>query len=316
MFESNAMEIGLACMCAVVCGTSFSLAGLDLRTKKKARDRLAETTFRTQVQEESSLCVVGIRRQVIVLLQTQSRAISLKSTRALRLVPLVKGGMNSFRTCIPKTGLASSITEQGYLHVRSLMCLVGLFGGLLVGALFSTECALLAGVGGAWLGWREPLSALKRQRDMRKGEMERHLSEMIEVLCLGLRSGLSFERSFELYHGFFQTTLARECSVTQRIWNTGLSTREEALRSLAASYDSQLFFRVIENIVRSLRFGSSLIDSLQASALEARATHKAQMQERVAKAPVKMMIPTAALILPAMLLLVLGPILLEMTQGF
>ena len=33
-------------------------------------------------------------------------------------------------------------------------------------------------------------------------------------------------------------------------------------------------------------------------------------------APVKMMMPTGALILPAMLLLVLGPVLLELANGF
>lgn len=36
----------------------------------------------------------------------------------------------------------------------------------------------------------------------------------------------------------------------------------------------------------------------------------------MAKAPVKMMMPTGALILPAMLLLVLGPVLLELANGF
>ena len=35
-----------------------------------------------------------------------------------------------------------------------------------------------------------------------------------------------------------------------------------------------------------------------------------------AKAPVKMMVPTGVLILPAMLMLVLGPVLLELAGGF
>lgn len=43
--------------------------------------------------------------------------------------------------------------------------------------------------------------------------------------------------------------------------------------------------------------------------------HRAQVEERVAKAPVKMMVPTGTLILPAMLLLVLGPVLLELMEG-
>ena len=64
------------------------------------------------------------------------------------------------------------------------------------------------------------------------------------------------------------------------------------------------------------RFGSSLAESLESAAAEARAEHRARLEERVAKAPVKMMMPTGALILPAMLLLVLGPVLLELANGF
>ena len=71
----------------------------------------------------------------------------------------------------------------------------------------------------------------------------------------------------------------------------------------------------MERIVRSLRFGSTLAPDLEAAASEARARHRAQVEERVAKAPVKMMVPTGALILPAMLILVLGPVLLELMQG-
>ena len=57
------------------------------------------------------------------------------------------------------------------------------------------------------------------------------------------------------------------------------------------------------------------IAAVLGAAEQARAARKAQVEERVAKAPVKMMIPTGTLILPAMLLLVLGPVLLELMEG-
>ena len=129
------------------------------------------------------------------------------------------------------------------------------------------------------------------------------------------RSGLSFDRGFALYGSHFDSDLARACVGAQHAWSLGLTNREDALRDLAASYDSPLFARVVENMVRSLRFGSSLAEGLESAAAEARAVHRAQVEERVAKAPVKMMVPTGTLILPAMLLLVLGPVLLELMEG-
>ena len=85
---------------------------------------------------------------------------------------------------------------------------------------------------------------------------------------------------------------------------------------MAATYDSKLLARLVESVVRSLRFGSSLADGLDALAAEAREVRKTRLQEAIAKAPVKMMLPTGTLILPAMLLLVLGPVLLELMEGF
>ena len=158
--------------------------------------------------------------------------------------------------------------------------------------------------------------AFKQEITARNNGIEKQLSEMIEVVTLGLRSGLTFDRALEMYHTHFQTTLSRATSLTQQRWITGLATRETALRDLSASYDSALFARVVSNIVRSLRFGAKLADSLEASAVESRSIHKSRVEERVAKAPVKMLIPTGTLILPAMLLLVLGPVLLDLIQGF
>jgi tight adherence protein C len=96
----------------------------------------------------------------------------------------------------------------------------------------------------------------------------------------------------------------------------GLSTREDSLRAMEAEYASPLLSRVVDSMVRSLRFGTPMSESLEAAAIEARETHRARMEERVAKVAVKMMLPVGALILPAMLLLVMGPVLLELMDGF
>ena len=159
-------------------------------------------------------------------------------------------------------------------------------------------------------------SRRRRERSRRKRRFERSLPEMLEVVSLGLRSGLSFERSFELYYRHFDGMLSQAAEAAHRRWTMGFATREQALRDMAATYDSKLLARLVESVVRSLRFGSSLADGLDALAAEAREVRKTRLQEAIAKAPVKMMLPTGTLILPAMLLLVLGPVLLELMEGF
>ncbi len=188
-------------------------------------------------------------------------------------------------------------------------------GGIL-GLLLSTPLAIIATCAGFLLGWASLAWALQNSIAQRSHALEKHLSEAIEVMCLGLRAGLSFERSLELYSSNFPSQLSAELNSAQQMWHTGLLTREDALRNLAQSYDSVLLGRMVESIVRSLRFGSPLANSLEDLAREARKAHRARVEEKVMKAPVKMMLPVGLLILPSMLLLVMGPIMLDLLTGF
>lgn len=213
-------------------------------------------------------------------------------------------------------GLQGRVSESALCAVRAKAGFGGAVGGLLVGASLSNELAVLLCAVGATMGATSTSRALRAEAARRARELERSLPEMLEVVSLGMRSGLSFERSFELYYCHFGGQLARAAEAAHRRWGMGLATREQALRDMAATYDSKLLSRFVENVVRSLRFGSSLSEGLDALAVEAREVRKARLQEAIAKAPVKMMLPTGTLILPAMLLLVLGPVLLELMEGF
>ena len=213
-------------------------------------------------------------------------------------------------------GCSKEITVSAYCEARTRLALAGAAAGALLGVLLSSELAVLLGVAGACLGHALPGLALRREIRDRAMVAELHLSEMLEVVALGLRSGMTFDRSFALYGAYFDNEFARSCLKAHRRWSLGLATREEALRDLAASYECEQLARVVDSIVRSLRFGSALAGILEEASAQSRASYRAKLEEKVAKAPVKMMLPTGTLILPAMLLMVVGPVLLELSQGF
>ena len=213
-------------------------------------------------------------------------------------------------------GCSKDVTVSAYCEAGTRLAIAGGLAGALLGVLFSVEFALLLGVVGAVLGHALPAIAVRRATRRRSVGAELHLSEMLEVVALGLRSGMTFDRSFALYGAHFDNDFARSCAKAYRCWALGLMSREEALHDLAASYDCDQLARVVDSIIRSLRFGSALAGILEEASAQSRATYRAALEERVAKAPVKMMLPTGTLILPAMLLMVMGPILLELARGF
>lgn len=213
-------------------------------------------------------------------------------------------------------GLSSSVSAVGLCRARMLIAFSGFACGAVSGAFFTVELMLAASAFGLVAGWHSVARALGREAACRRKSLERHLSEAVEVICLGLRAGLSFDRALDSYCDCFECGLARELRVAHRMWDAGLRTRESALKDVAEAYDSPLFTRIVDSIVRSMRFGSPLADVLDVLAIEARREHRAQVEESVMKAPVKMMIPVGTLILPSMLLLVLGPVLLDLMEGF
>lgn len=253
----------------------------------------------------------SLSAMVIRAMEVRSRALDMGAKRPLTPLRLVQSS-SAAEQALAHAGLAGVVSTQGYWDCSLVYAAVGVAVGGLAGAVFSLDLALLLGAVGAFGGFRLPRSVVNKEVQRRADDLERSLSEMLEVVALGLRSGLSFENALGLYVTHFDCPLAAGMAVAQAQWGCGLVSREEALRTLAASYRSLLFGRVVETIIRAIRFGSSLADNLDDAAREARAHYRTARQESVAKAPVKMMLPTSALILPAMLILVLGPVLLEL----
>ena len=299
----------IACTSAAVagwCAWSFYCERADHVFRKKAIARAAGR--RTSIPGEEK--ITGLKERALAFAIDLSHRMSLGSARCI--LPQSGKPPPRFERMITLAGLRDELSYAAYRESRVRSAVLGCLTGAFVGCLFSLELTLVLACAGAVVGWRLLPSSLKERAAFRAHDLEKHLPEMLDVLAMGMRSGLSFDGSLSLYECYFDTLLARAFRTAQQQWTCGLVRRDEALRAIAATYDSFLFRRVIDNILRSLRFGTSLTESLEAVAREARADYKARRQEQVAKAPIKMMVPTGALMLPAMLILVLGPVLLEL----
>ena len=316
---SAAVAISCA-VAAVACGGVAAGCGVAVqaeriaRTRRRAKGVGAQTGGNPVAAFESDDRVLRYAERLTRRLFTGDTQPITPSVRAKRAGETRAGARYKEKALV--AGCSKDITVSAFCEARTRLTIIGAVVGVLVGIAFSTELALLLALAGALVARALPMRSVKRAAQQRAVEAERHLSEMLEVVALGLRSGLTFDRSFALYGQHFSNEFARSCTKAYRRWSLGLTTREEALRDFAASYECDQLSRVVDSIIRSLRFGSALSGILEESAAQSRETYRTALAERVAKAPVKMMLPTGTLILPAMLLLVLGPILLELANGF
>jgi tight adherence protein C len=137
----------------------------------------------------------------------------------------------------------------------------------------------------------------------------REMPELLDVVTLGLTAGLSFDASLEMYCANCDTALARRFVLAMRTWQLGIRGRAETLDELADELGSSALRRFSGAVAEALEFGIPLADMLTRQADVIREEQRMQMEERIEKVPVKMLVPLGALIVPAMLLAILGPLL-------
>ena len=133
---------------------------------------------------------------------------------------------------------------------------------------------------------------------------------LIDVLTLGLSAGLSFDASLSLYCDRYQTELSQAFSEAMLSWRMGVTSRGGwTPKRWPASWGLTRWRALPRSWESRVDFGSPLASALEVQAKAIRDEQRAQVEEEIEKAPVKMLVPLGVLVVPAMLLAILGPLL-------
>ena len=192
---------------------------------------------------------------------------------------------------------------------------------------------VLAGCSAAWCVWlmagfsSRDRSALLRDARKLYGGLERvvgrfagprgggesvslgQVSEMVDVIRLGLSAGLSFDAALGLYCEQGTGRLAGRMLQARLGWQMGMESREESLMAAARDLRVRQLESFASAVGQAHALGAPLSETLAHQGTEMRAAHRAAVEREIERAPVKMLIPTGTLILPALLLSIVGPLL-------
>lgn len=159
---------------------------------------------------------------------------------------------------------------------------------------------------------RVPAVRRLRERDVRarrRSTCLRELPQMLDVVNLGLLSGLSFDASLELYCEHFHTSTSASFREYLLSWRMGTCTRDVALESVAEEMGVAALRSFAATVSQALTFGSPLAAALERQAHAIRDEQRSELEEEIERVPVRMLIPLGTLVVPAMLLAILGPLL-------
>lgn len=157
-------------------------------------------------------------------------------------------------------------------------------------------------------GWEGRLRALVPAPE-RPEVGAREVSDMVDVVRLGLKAGLAFDAALELFCAHREGVLSTRMRRALFSWQVGLATREDALRDAARDLGVPALAVFGSTVCQALAFGAPVAGALLAQSREIRDAHRAEVERAIERAPVKILIPTGTLILPALLLAILGPLL-------
>lgn len=219
--------------------------------------------------------------------------------------------------------VAATLTHAGFHGLDKLilfrllqlaaMAAAGGAGAYCGAAAAKGHLALPLALLGAALGYVLPIRILGRIARQRQVRIIRELPAALDLLVVCLEAGLGLDEAFR------QTTrrahrrgeaLGRELAVMTGEVNAGVALID-ALRNMAERSGTEELKSVAALLIQSHQMGTRLAPALRASAEQFAIRRRMRAEERAQKAAVKMLVPLVILILPAMLIVVLGPAFLQ-----
>ncbi len=167
---------------------------------------------------------------------------------------------------------------------------------------------------GCLIGGILPISTLSRQIRNRQEAIKRQLPEVLDLLCVSVQAGLSFDAALRKIVIRMEGPFVTECRKMLDDVRMGM-TRRDALIDLAARCEVQEVSLFVTSIIQAERLGSNMSNTLQAQAENVRERHRQWVKAMALEAPVKIVIPLVACILPAIFIVALGPAMFNVAKS-
>ena len=169
---------------------------------------------------------------------------------------------------------------------------------------------LLCVAGGAAI----PFLFLQSTIQKRKRTIRRQLPEFLDLLCVSVQAGLSFDGAVSKMIGRMKGPLVEEFRRMQRDMGLGM-VRSRSLAQLARRCDIEEVYLFTTSVVQAERLGTSMAKTLKVQADNMRDRHRQHVRAEAMKAPVKILFPMLVFIFPAIFVIVLFPSLLALLRS-
>lgn len=176
-----------------------------------------------------------------------------------------------------------------------------------------TQEILIVILGGI-IGALFPFFVLKSKIRQRQKMLRRQLPEFMDLLCVSVQAGLSFDGAVAKITLRLRNTLSDEFKHMQDDVRFGM-TRQYAMNQMAKRCDIEEVYLFVTSIIQAEKLGTSMTQTLTLQADNMRDRHRQFVKSEAMKAPVKMLFPMVLCIFPAVFVVLLMPSIITLVKA-
>lgn len=218
-----------------------------------------------------------------------------------------------------KIFIAGKASVWSLTRVVSFCVLTTLAGALTAGMITTIfevhflQKILIVLVGG-FLGAILPIVRLNALIRIRQKAIRRGLPEFLDLLCVSVQAGLSFDGAVAKITDRMEGPLIDEFKKMQNDVSLGM-TRQYALQQIARRCDLEEMYLFTSSVIQAEKLGTSMGRTLKMQADNMRERHRQFVKAEALKAPIKIIFPMVLFIFPSVFVVLLMPAILNLMKN-
>jgi tight adherence protein C len=283
----------------VTMGIIIAILGTQMgSTLDPVQARLQQIAVRPRTLEELELQRPLSERTIRPIIQGISRLIG-------RFYP--QNTVRGISVKLRRAGMENTSTEF-FLGVKGFAAVVGAIALSSLANLLSSDAVItLAGLlGGIFLGFLAPDFYLTSKASGRGNGVLEQLPDALDLLTISVEAGLGFDAAIVKVTEKMKGPLSEEFKRAAGEQRIGKS-RQEALRGISERVEVKELQNFISAIIQADQLGVSMSKVLRIQSEQLRQDRRQRAEEKAARAPILIMLPTVGCIFPSLFIVILAP---------
>lgn len=213
----------------------------------------------------------------------------------------------SYRLRLQRAGNPLNMDVDTFLVFKYGTLILMLFMGIISRSWMILAVCFLAGL-------ILPDFFLKSKEKSRREQILRSFPDLLDLLTVSVQAGLGFDAALQKVTEKSKGPLVDEFDKTMKEISMG-KPRRQALRDMAERMDIPDITTFLSAIIQADQLGISISNILSVQAHQVRETRRMKTEEKAQKAPIKMLLPLVGFIFPVILIVLLGPAIIQIMDN-